>query len=224
MKVLKFLKSYGFFIVVLIISIVFMLNFSTATVNGSSMFPNFENGDLLLVLRTDNVDYGDVVVIWNSTLGKKLCKRVIGKAGDSIEIVEGVLYRNDKIVQEPYVDSSLKYSFSKVTVPTGAIFVLGDNRCASTDSRALGSLPLSDLYGKSLFNFTKTLHITYKEISFILAICWVFVIVNLFISRAKVVEPKVETEQNEVSEVKNETDISDESIEDSVAKNDNLEN
>ena len=117
MKVLKFLKSYGFFIVVIIISIVFMLNFSTATVNGSSMFPNFENGDLLLVLRTKNVDYGDVVVIWNSALGKKLCKRVIGKAGDSIEIVEGVLYRNDEVVQEPYIDSSLKYSFSKVTVP-----------------------------------------------------------------------------------------------------------
>ena len=114
MKVLKFLKSYSFFIVVLIISIVFMLNFSTATVNGSSMFPNFENGDLLLVLRTENVDYGDVVVIWNSALGKKLCKRVIGKSGDSIEIVEGVLYRNDEVVQEPYVDSSLKYSFSKV--------------------------------------------------------------------------------------------------------------
>lgn len=224
MKVLKFLKSYGFFIVVLIISIVFMLNFSTATVNGSSMFPNFENGDLLLVLRTKNVDYGDVVVIWNSALGKKLCKRVIGKAGDSIEIAEGVLYRNDEVIQEPYIDSSLKYSFSKVTVPAGTIFVLGDNRCASTDSRALGSLPLSDLYGKSLFNFTKTLHITYREISILLAVCWVFVIVNLFISKAKVIEPKIETEQDEISEVKNETDTSDESIEDSVAKNDNLEN
>ena len=88
-------------------------------------------------------------------------KRVIGLPGDTIELKDGKVYRNGKKISEPYLDpydtpnyetGGLQYtSESKITIPEGHIFVMGDNRNNSSDSRVIGPVPIENVIGKLKF-------------------------------------------------------------------------
>ncbi|NLT95058.1 MAG: signal peptidase I [Clostridia bacterium] len=81
-------------------------------------------------------------------------KRVIGKAGDLIEIKDGVVFRNGIPLVEPYVKEEMIHTDSiRVIVPKGHIYVLGDNRNHSADSRIIGSVPVENVLGKLIFKF-----------------------------------------------------------------------
>jgi signal peptidase I len=86
---------------------------------------------------------------------KDYVKRVIGLPGDVIELHDGTLYRNDEVVAEPYLDPEPDtHAFGPVTVPDGMLFVLGDNRAHSGDSRfppptGLGWVPQDTVIGKA---------------------------------------------------------------------------
>lgn len=81
-------------------------------------------------------------------------KRVIGKAGDTLEYINGTLYRNGEAVQEDYIKEPMNYfPEGKIVVPEGNIFVMGDNRNSSLDSRIIGSVPLDHIIGKYAFKF-----------------------------------------------------------------------
>ncbi len=81
-------------------------------------------------------------------------KRVIGKAGDYLEFREGTVFRNGVPLEEPYLREKAEYlALEPVTVPEDCIFVMGDNRNDSRDSRHIGSVPLSHVLGKYKFNF-----------------------------------------------------------------------
>jgi signal peptidase I len=101
---------------------------------------------------------GDIVVI-NSPdkLGAgqpDLIKRVIGVSGDKIEEKDGVVYRNGKRLTEPYArPDSPTANFDPINVPKKHIFLMGDNRPNSKDSRYFGSVPLSKLVGRALFTY-----------------------------------------------------------------------
>lgn len=93
---------------------------------------------------------GDIVVVRKDD--KAIIKRVIAIGGDKVEVKSGKVYLNDKQLVEPYVseDNNNNWSLLKtcsVTVEQGEIFVLGDNRDNSWDSRDYGCLPESDLIG-----------------------------------------------------------------------------
>lgn len=77
-------------------------------------------------------------------------KRVIGKPGDIIELKDGKVYRNGSVVDEPYIKEKMITlpGVQKVTVPGDSIFVMGDNRNKSKDSREIGSVPIDHVIGK----------------------------------------------------------------------------
>ncbi|MHB8062561.1 MAG: signal peptidase I [Ruminiclostridium sp.] len=79
-------------------------------------------------------------------------KRVIGKAGDILEFKDGKVIRNGIVLDEKYIKETMTYeSDEKVTVPQKSVFVMGDNRNESSDSRVIGCVPIDHVVGKYLF-------------------------------------------------------------------------
>ena len=121
-------------------------------VNGISMAPTLEDGEIVLLYQTKEIEKGDIVGFYYG--GKVLLKRAIGSAGDSIEIdKEGNVCINGEILDEPYIGKKgigkceLDFPYQ---VPEGMIFVLGDNREVSLDSRirVIGCVERSQIAGK----------------------------------------------------------------------------
>lgn len=155
---------------VLALELVFFSRFKRFYVVGSSMYPTLIGADDEYSAGGDYVyadiyaapQRGDIVVITTEKCGdaaaeKKMItiiKRVIAMEGDSVELRAGKLYLNDAPVSEPYVEDACntpsldKNNFERVMVPDGCIFVLGDNRDASNDSRGCyGMIESDDVVG-----------------------------------------------------------------------------
>jgi signal peptidase I len=121
-----------------------------------SMAPTLRPGDHVLVeklsYRFGSPHRGDLVVFTAPDGGSLAVKRVVGLAGDRVAIEDGVLAVNGHLEQESYVDQSQVDSvyFGPVAVPRGDVFVLGDNRADSHDSRDYGPVPRRSLIGRVL--------------------------------------------------------------------------
>lgn len=112
-------------------------------IKGSSMVPTFENRDSVIISNLFfTPQYGDVVVLRKDTFQKEpIIKRVIATEGQTIDIdfTAGIVYVDGKALDEPYVNSPTNNQLDftgKVTVPENCVFVMGDNRNDSTDSRS----------------------------------------------------------------------------------------
>jgi signal peptidase I len=130
--------------------------FGLFIVNGESMFPTLENSEALivnkLIYNVDQLEYGEVIVFqYPSQPNIDFIKRVIGLPGDEIQIVGGKVYRNGQVVREPYLKNYTPEVYGPVSVPDGTVFVLGDNRSNSLDSRdpSVGMVPLENLVGRA---------------------------------------------------------------------------
>lgn len=125
----------------------------------SSMEPTFHDGDHVVTesvsLLAGAVDRGDLVTLDREGADELMLKRVAGLAGDTVAIRDGWLHVNNRRVDEPYLDHASVDSvyFGPVVVPDGAVFVLGDNRAESKDSRDFGPVLTSELEGKVLFQW-----------------------------------------------------------------------
>jgi signal peptidase I len=123
-------------------------------VSSASMLPTLEAGDVVLVARAapdvDELDRGDLVTFRSPEDGRRALKRVLGLPGDELAILDSVLHVNGDALDEPYVDHAAidGYYSRTYTVPEGTVFVLGDNRGNSVDSRDYGPLPAADLTGR----------------------------------------------------------------------------
>lgn len=152
-KIFQFLKAIMFPIIILGISLYIGLNFNLIRISGVSMNPTYQNNDLVLSYKnTDNIQKGDIVVIDSSRFLKEdlIIKRVIATGGDTISVKQGKVTLNGKTLNESYINQPKTelddaYDVPKTTVPKGKVFVLGDNRPFSLDSRAFGMVNISDI-------------------------------------------------------------------------------
>ena len=144
----------------LAIVLVFSFGVRICRVDGSSMNPGLLDGERVLISSLPyRPAYGDVVVVDSDIeYGKPLVKRVIGLPGDTIDIDfgSGVVYRNGQALDEPYTAEPTYLKEEKdfpLTVPAGSLFVMGDNRNHSLDSRSteIGFIDERDILGKALF-------------------------------------------------------------------------
>ena len=151
----------------IVIAITFVIK--PTIVKESSMEPNFYENNYLIVFKLayvtkDHPDYGDVIV-FKSDLdkddgnGKKLLiKRVIAVEGDTIAVHDDKVYRNGKKLKEDYImdedyDSGTPGEVEEFTIPDDEIFVMGDHRTVSLDSRdpSIGTVSEDKIVGKAVF-------------------------------------------------------------------------
>ena len=146
----------------LVLVLVFSFFFRITQVDGSSMVPTLVNGDKLIVWGAGYTPQrGDVVIVDSYTsYGKPLVKRVIAKGGDTISIDydAGTVEVNGELLQEDYIAAPTHLGYDvefPYTVPEGTVFVMGDNRNESLDSRSsyVGCIDERDILGKVLLCF-----------------------------------------------------------------------
>ena len=125
-------------------------------VDGPSMEPSYYNLDRIVVSRISyflgDIQRGDVIV-FPAPLSpdEDYIKRIIGLSGDRIRVEGGYVYVNGVAIDEPYIKSPPLTTMTEVIVPEGSVFVMGDNRNVSSDSRSWGPLPTEDIIGKAVF-------------------------------------------------------------------------
>ena len=85
--------------------------------------------------------------------GSALIKRVVGLPGDKIKVTNGKLYRNEKEINEPWIQEPIQYEMESINVPEYSLWVLGDNRNNSLDSHIWGALPEKNLIGTALVRY-----------------------------------------------------------------------
>jgi signal peptidase I len=145
-----------------IIALLINLLLAQATrVYGQSMEPNLHTDQRLVV---EKISYnrwwpiggpqrGDVVVLRIDPDSDLLIKRIIGLPGDQVEIRSGQVRINGELLDEPYISGPTYGEYGPVDVPPLHVFVLGDNRGFSNDSRAFGPLPLDSVIGRAWFSY-----------------------------------------------------------------------
>lgn len=136
-------------------------------VEGTSMVPQLENGERLLVnklvyydiesFRWGHIERGDIVVFWYpKDPTKSYVKRVIGLPGETVSIRNGIVYVDGVELVEPYLDVEHNQALPNtpaVEVDDYHYFMMGDNRDNSSDSRIWGVVPSKYIYGKAFFRY-----------------------------------------------------------------------
>jgi signal peptidase I len=142
----------------IVIAVLIHIFLAQATrVYGQSMEPNLHT-DMRLVVekisyRLHTPQRGDVVVLRVRPADELLIKRVIGLPGDEVAIHDGQVYVNGQPLDEPYLDQETRGNLAPRIVPPLHVFVMGDNRRASNDSRSFGPVHIDNIVGKAWLSY-----------------------------------------------------------------------
>jgi signal peptidase I len=175
---------------VLVITVaVSVLVIQTYDIIDRSMEPTFDRqGNRVLVFLTPYLlgttpEYGDLVIIDSRVERQRTMmdrfiesplpalfiqrerdhmwvKRIIGLPGDSLEFIMGSVYRNGELLQEDYIKSKMASEHDPIVVPEGFVYLLGDNRNHSSDSRQIGPVPFTNIQGRVILRFLPLSKIT----------------------------------------------------------------
>ena len=124
-----------------------------------SMVPTLEVRDRVLankfIYRFTEPERGDVVVFESLDSDDTLIKRVVGVEGDEIRVQGGMLFVNGQLQEEPYLNDEEPFRgyYGPTTVPEDHVFVMGDNRSNSADSRVFGPVPVKNIEGEAFMRF-----------------------------------------------------------------------
>ncbi|MDV2989938.1 MAG: signal peptidase I [Dehalogenimonas sp.] len=142
----------------LAIFILFQFTLQNSIVDGSSMAPNMNDADRLLVSKVaytfGEPERGDIIVFpspYND--GREFIKRIIGMPGETVEVIDGYIYINDQLLDEPYIVNRDSKTLALITVPAGEYYVRGDNRPVSLDSSQGWTIKRDDIHGKAWIVF-----------------------------------------------------------------------
>jgi len=152
---------------IIIIAIAFVLSIvirnyliDTRIVPSGSMLPTIQLQDRLIVDRAfykyDTIERGDIIVFKAPEAADEdldLVKRAIGLPGEKLEVKQGIVYINDKMLNEPYVVEPADYDYGPVEIPEDSYFMLGDNRRYSKDSHVWGFVPSDNILGRVLIRY-----------------------------------------------------------------------
>lgn len=122
----------------------------------SSMVPTFQNNDVVIVEKITkhwDLSQEDIVIFRHED--KDLVKRIIATPGDTIQIINGIVYINEEVYEDTYKKEEFLYAGiaqSKIILKEDEYFVMGDNRNYSMDSRDIGVISKKNIIGKVLFH------------------------------------------------------------------------
>ncbi|MBS2968131.1 signal peptidase I [Metabacillus sp. KIGAM252] len=136
--------------------------FTPVMVEGKSMMPTFETNNQIIVSKISKIERFDMIVFHSPISKDNYIKRVIGLPGDRIKIKNDVLTINGKIYEEPYLKENKSVLVPRenltenlnIQVPAGSLYVMGDNRRDSMDSRVFGSISQKAVVGEAKFRFS----------------------------------------------------------------------
>jgi len=156
---MKILREVGITILIAVVVFVCLrLTVQSYTVVMSSMEPNFQEGECIMVnkvcYRSAGPQRGEVIIFdppFNSQY--PFIKRVIGLPGETVEIKDGKVSINGTPLEEEYIMAPPNYTMSATEVPENEYFVLGDNRNNSTDSSKGWTVPRDNIIGKAWFTY-----------------------------------------------------------------------
>ncbi|MGN1182533.1 MAG: signal peptidase I [Faecalibacillus sp.] len=153
-----FLENLKVIIVTVIVTFVFLQFVQISRVHGTSMEETYHEGNIVLVnkifYKMGEPKRNDIVIVdyQNVNDDTYIIKRVIGVGGDHIDIKDNVVYVNGKELDENYIKEPMITEDLSIDIPEGKIFVMGDNRNCSLDSRKLGIFDFEDdVIGKVFF-------------------------------------------------------------------------
>lgn len=150
-------------VIVIILGVLLNVFIGSVRVKETSMLPNFVENDHLLInkmaYKIGEPERGDVIIFKKTVYGdsERLIKRVIGLPGDTITIKDNEVYLNGKKQDQSYThDGITPGNVKNYTVPAGQLYVMGDNRIVSLDSRSkdIGTVSISKVKGKVIFRLT----------------------------------------------------------------------
>ena len=147
---MKFVKSLLPYVGIVIFVVIIRTYLVTPVqVVGHSMDPSLEDGQLLILNKTDkNLERYDIVVLHN--MSPKIIKRVIGLPGEAVRYKDGELLINNVVVEDDFADITEDHDFG--VIEEGHYIVLGDNRTHSSDSRVFGEITTDDVEGTVIFS------------------------------------------------------------------------
>lgn len=142
--------------VVLAVLVIYFVAQATV-VHGQSMEPNLHPEQRLIIEKLSYRFYvperGDVVVLKTADSDLPLIKRVVGLPGETIEVRGNQVFINGSVLTEPYLPTSAQPDYPLTPVPEGNVFVMGDNRGDSRDSRVFGPVPINQIMGHAWITY-----------------------------------------------------------------------
>jgi len=150
---------FGTILPAVVIALLIHVFLAQATrVYGQSMEPNLHTNERLVVeklsYRFHGPRRGDIVVLHDPTGGPDLLiKRVMGLPGERVTVADGRVYIDGVLLEEPYLSQPTLGQGRSWLVPPLSVFVMGDNRGASRDSRIFGPVPMDQILGRAAFRY-----------------------------------------------------------------------